>query len=267
MSHLKGALDGCTPKVALILGSGLDGIAALVEPAGREPYAHIPGMRGTSVPGHAGELLWGQLAGCPVAVFRGRIHYYEGHDLPAVVLPVRLARALGARALVLTAAAGGIAPALAPGDLMLITDHINLMGANPLRGVDGGHRFVDLTRTYAPELQTLCLAAGRSVGVEVKQGVYAAVAGPSYETPAEIRYLGLLGADCVGMSVVPEAIVAAQEGLRTLAIAVIANQAAGLGGHGVEHADVLRHVGQAAKKLGTLVSACLPGVAALADGL
>lgn len=236
------------PETAVVLGSGLGG-AALGRPRATIPYRSIPGFPRPSVAGHAGEL---SLVG-RAAVLRGRVHFYEGGTLEEVARPVRALALLGVRTLVLTNAAGGIAPGLRPGDLMLIADHLNLMGANPLRG---GARFTDLTEVYDAGLRR----RAKALDGRLREGVYAAVAGPSYETPAEVRMLRRLGADAVGMSTVPEAIAARAAGLRVLGISVIANRAAGLSRGGISHEEVLRVTAAAGERLAGLLREILAGL-------
>lgn len=225
------------PRIAVVLGSGL-GDLDLGRVDVDLPYARIPGFPRVRVAGHPGRL---SLVG-PAAILRGRVHYYEGHDLDEVVRPVRALAALGVKTVILTNAAGGLNPRLRPGDLMAITDHINLMGANPLRG---GPSFVDMTGVYdVPKLRGL------------KRGVYAAVPGPSYETPAEVRMLRRLGADAVGMSTVPEAIAARQAGLRVIGLSLITNVAAGAG-KPVSHAEVLETARRARSRMASVLSSIL----------
>jgi purine-nucleoside phosphorylase len=193
------------------------------------------------VEGHRGNLILGALSGVPVVVFQGRFHYYEGHELDVVTLPVRLARALGAGTLVLSAATGGIAEGLRPGDLVCLSDHLNLIGANPLRGSNDdrlGPRFFDMGGVYTPRLRACAVEVAADLGIDLKSGVYACLPGPSYETPAEIRMLRTMGADVVGMSTVPEAIVARHAGMDVLAFAVVTNLAAGLSGAEINHEEV-----------------------------
>ena len=217
------------PKLALVLGSGFHRVVNEMEVEARIPYRKLPGFPPPTVAGHIGELLIGKIARTPILVLSGRAHYYEGHEMDVVTFGVRALAAYGIRDLLLTNAAGGVNRRLRPGDFMLLTDHINLMGTNPLRGpcVRGLPRFVDLTRVYDPVLQKLIKRAARNSKVRLHSGVYLAVPGPSYETPAEIRAFAGLGADAVGMSTVPEAIVARQCGLRVTAISCITNLAAG----------------------------------------
>ncbi len=229
------------PALGFVLGSGFGGVLRRLEIERTIPYAKIPGFLAPTVPGHHGELLLGRLVGVPVAVLSGRSHYYEGHDLSAVTFPVRVLAALGIKDLLLTNAAGGIHPKFQPGDFMCLRDHINGMGTNPLRGPleVGQNRFVDLTSLYDVRLRRLLTQAGRRTGVRLHEGVYLAVSGPSYETPAEIRAFRRMGADAVGMSTVPEAIVARQCGMAVAAVSCITNLAAGLGTAALSHKEVL----------------------------
>ena len=238
--HLRTRLQA-TPSVALVLGSGLGALADRVEEPVAVPYAEIPGFANATVAGHAGRLVAGRLEGVDVVVFQGRYHAYEGHDPTALATPVRTAAALGARTLIVTCAAGGVTRRLAPGTLMLLTDHLNLMGLNPLVGParPDEPRFPDLTDAYDPALRERARAAAAELGVELAEGVYAAMLGPSYETPAEIRMLERLGADAVGMSTVPEVIAARAAGLRVLGIALITNAAAGVVEGGLDHQEVI----------------------------
>jgi purine-nucleoside phosphorylase len=194
-------------------------------------YEELPGFVPSRVPGHRGELMIGQLGGAPVAVLSGRAHYYEGHDLHTVTFPMRVLSALGVRSVLLTNAAGGIRPGLEPGDWVALTDHLNFIGTNPLRGPGGAERFVDLSEVYSPLLRGFLRHAADQTGLKLQEGVYAAVSGPSYETPAEVRALARLGADLVGMSTVPEAIVARQCRMDVAGLSCVTNKAAGLGGN------------------------------------
>jgi purine-nucleoside phosphorylase len=236
------------PDTAVVLGSGLGG-ADLGPERARLPYARIPGFPRPRVPGHPGVL---SLVG-RAAVLRGRVHYYEGHPMEDVVAPVLALARLGVRRVILTNAAGGIADGLRPGDLMGIVDHLNLMGANPLRGAPA---FADLTRVYDRDLLRRAEAVARRLGFRLKRGVYAAMGGPSYETPAEVRMLRRLGADAVGMSTVPEAIAASAAGLKVLALSLITNRAAGAG-RPVSHAEVLARAGEAGARTAALLRGLL----------
>jgi purine-nucleoside phosphorylase len=229
------------PTLAMVLGSGFNHVLNELEVDAALSYAKLPGFPKTSVAGHDGKLAIGRLGGTPVMVLSGRAHYYEGHTMEQVTFAVRTLAACGIRDLLLTNAAGGINTRFRAGDFMLLTDHINLMGANPLRGpeIPGLARFVDLTETYDSKLRAMLLSAARTAKVKLQRGVYVAVSGPSYETPAEIRAFARLGADAVGMSTVPEAIVARQCGLRVAALSCITNLAAGISRHPLSHAEVL----------------------------
>lgn len=250
---------GRRPAVTLVLGSGLGALADRVEEPVTIPYAEIPGFAPSTVAGHAGRLVAGRLEGVDVLAYQGRYHAYEGHEPAALAVPVRTAAALGADTLLVTCAAGGLDPARGPGTLMLLSDHLNLMGRNPLVGPvrPGEARFPDMTAPYDPELRALAEAVAEEEGVDVTEGVYAAVLGPSYETPAEIRMLARLGADAVGMSTVPEVIAARAAGLRVLGIALITNHAAGISGEPLDHAEVIAEGAAAAERFQRLVRGVL----------
>jgi purine-nucleoside phosphorylase len=236
-----GKITKLRPKLAIVLGSGFHHVLAGLNVDKKIPFAKIPGFPKPSVSGHAGELIFGQLGGTPVLVLNGRAHFYEGHPMERVTFPVRVMAAFGVRDLLLTNAAGGINKRFRAGDFMVLTDHINLMGANPLRGpaIPGFNRFVDLTDVYNVGLSALLFCAGKGLKLKLCRGVYLAVSGPSYETPAEIRAFARLGVDAVGMSTVPEAVVARQCGLRVAAISCITNLAAGISREKLSHAEVL----------------------------
>ena len=230
------------PQVALVLGSGLGGFADEFEDAVGIPYAEIPGFATSTAEGHAGRLVIGNVADVPVIAMQGRVHYYEGYTLEEVTFPIRVFKLLGIKRLILTNAAGGIDIELNQGALMVISDHLNLMGVNPLRGPNDerfGPRFPDLSEAYSRKLQEQAVAEARRMGVDLRRGVYAALAGPSYETPAEIHMLRALGADAVGMSTVPETIVARQMGIDVLGISCITNMAAGISDEPINHAEVM----------------------------
>jgi purine-nucleoside phosphorylase len=242
------------PTIAIVLGSGLGGLADEVGGADRIPYHEIPGWRTSTAPGHAGQLVVGTLEGKAVAVMKGRLHFYEGYEMTEVVLPIRVFKAMGIDTLIVTNACGGLNPAFRAGDLMLISDHINFMAGNPLRGPNDdslGPRFPDMVGTYTEELRTLA----HSVDRDLREGVYVAVAGPNYETPAELRMLRRWGADAVGMSTVPEVLAARHMGMRILAISTVTDMATGLPGliaH-VTHEEVLAVADAAGKRLASLV--------------
>jgi purine-nucleoside phosphorylase len=239
------------PTLAIVLGSGFHHALSGLDVDAEISYAKLPGFPPVGVSGHEGRLLIGHLGGTPVMVLSGRAHFYEGHPMTQVTFAVRTLAAYGISDLLLTNAAGGVNRSFHPGDFMVLTDHINLMGTNPLRGPapPGLPRFVDLTRTYDEGLERLLRRAGRACGLKLRAGVYLAVCGPSYETPAEIRAIACLGADAVGMSTVPEAIVARQCGLRVAAVSCITNLAAGRSGRPLSHAEVLE-TGQRVKQFG-----------------
>jgi purine-nucleoside phosphorylase len=229
------------PVLGLVLGSGFQHALSEFKADAEIAYARLPGFPPTGVGGHAGRLMIGHLGETPVLMLSGRAHYYEGHDLALATFPVRVLAAYGIRELLLTNAAGGINRRFRPGDFIVLDDHINLMGINPLRGapVAGLPRFVDLTCAYDEALRRRLHRAARSCGVKLRSGVYLAVSGPSYETPAEIAAFARLGADAVGMSTVPETIVARQCGLKVAGLSCITNLAAGRGGQPLSHAEVL----------------------------
>ncbi len=247
-------------KVALVLGSGLGAFAEDVENKVVIPYDEIPHFCKSTVEGHAGRLVLGEVAGVPVAVQQGRFHFYEGYEISQVIFPVRVFGLLGVKSLILTNAAGSVDTDFKQGTLMLIRDHINLMGVNPLRGANDerlGARFPDMTEVYSLEYQDIAMAAAKEMAIDkaiaeekitgkkqethriLRRGVYCALSGPSYETPAEIRMLRLLGADAVGMSTVPEAIAARQQGIKVLGISCITNLAAGISDEVINHEEVM----------------------------
>lgn len=253
--------QGRTPRVAVVLGSGLGGVADALEDGVEIPYSDIPHFVESTVQGHDGKLILGSLGGVHVALMKGRAHFYEGYSMDEVTLPVRVFKLLGIGSLILTNAAGGTAPHLAPGALMAITDHINLMGENPLLGPNDerfGPRFPDMTSTYTPAYVEAAHQAAREIGVVLFEGVYMALRGPSYETPAEIRMMRKLGADAVGMSTVPEAVVARHCGMQILAISCITNVAAGLSTAQIDHSEVMTVGERAGKRLAELIVRLVP---------
>lgn len=222
---------GETPRIGLILGSGLGGIAEVIEDKHVIPYGEIPHFVCSTAPGHKGQFVAGRFGGKPVICMQGRLHFYEGHALSDIIFPVRVMKQLGVTSLIVTNAAGGINTSFQVGDLMLIEDHINFMGTNPLIGPNDasfGPRFCDMTYTYTPALRQAVQEAAQSLGLTLQKGVYLGCTGPSYETPAEIRAFRTLGADAVGMSTVPEVIAASHCGLQVLAFSLITNMAAGI---------------------------------------
>ena len=236
------------PTLAIVLGSGFSSVLSKCTVVFEVPFSAIPGFPRLSVSGHAGKLCLAFLAKTPLVVLSGRAHYYEGHSMEAVTFSIRVLAAMGIKAVLLTNAAGGIASKFKRGDFMWVTDHINFMGINPLRGWTSAEwpRFVDLTDTYDAELNRLLKKAAEKAKAPAYPGVYLAVPGPSYETPAEIRAFGKLGADAVGMSTIPEAIVARQCGMRVAAVSCITNLAAGRSKEKLSHKEVLE-AGEAAR--------------------
>jgi purine-nucleoside phosphorylase len=247
--------------VAVVLGSGLGAFADALRDARAMPFAALPGFPPATVQGHKGQLVYGTLAHAPVLALQGRLHGYEGHDAATVAFPARVLGVLGSRALVVTNAAGGCNPSFAPGDLMRITDHLNLTGRNPLTGPNEdrlGPRFPDLTHAYDARLASALEEAARESGQTLRAGVYAQLTGPSYETPAEVRMARVLGADAVGMSTVPEVIAAAQMGLPVAGISCITNQAAGISQHPLTHGEVMEVARAVEGKFLELLRAFIP---------
>ena len=241
LDAVQAAFPAAKPKIALILGSGWSDVAASFEKLGEISYADIPGLGAAGVVGHAGKLLWGRASGIETFVFQGRRHYYEGVGWDTVAIPTFLAKACGATALFLTNAAGGTNPDWRPGDLMVIDDHINMMGVTPLLGRHDpfwGPRFPDQSRVYDRALRALLDRAAASVSIPLRHGVYLAGTGPTYETPAEIRAWRTLGADAVGMSTVPEAMLGNAAGLRVVALSCITNMASGILDQPLTHEEV-----------------------------
>ncbi|MBA4150035.1 MAG: purine-nucleoside phosphorylase [Verrucomicrobia bacterium] len=245
------------PQLAMVLGSGFQAALSHIEVDVEIPYGKLPGFLSVGVSGHVGRLVVGKLGGVPVLILKGRTHFYEGHEMEQLTFPVRVLADFGIRNLLLTNAAGGINKKFRPGDLMVLTDHINLMGSNPLRGpgLFGVPRFVDLTDVYDERLRGLLLQAGKKIKLRTQSGVYLAVAGPSYETPAEIRAYGRLGADAVGMSTVPEAIVARQCGLKVAGLSCITNLGAGMSKTPLSHQEVLAMAEQQKAKIAEFIKA------------
>jgi purine-nucleoside phosphorylase len=252
------AQAGTAPSVAVILGSGLGDAVGNMETEAEFAYRDLPGFPEPTVPGHAGRLVLGFLAGTPVAVFLGRVHFYEGHPMDLVTLPARVAATLGAGTLISTAAVGGLDPSLRPGQLVVGTDHLNFLGQNPLRGwrdAQGRPAFVNPADAYDLGLARAAMDAAAASGLPVAPGVYAAGAGPTYETPVEIEYLRRAGATVVGMSVVPEVCAAAALGMRFLGLYCVTN----LAGPGTSHQEVERVAGAFAPRLGAVLERVLPG--------
>ena len=252
------------PRVAVVLGSGLGAFADELVGATRVEYARIPGFPVSTVEGHAGRIAIGLSGGVPLAVLAGRLHFYEGYSMDEVTFPVRVLALMGIRALVITNAAGGISPDYRQGALVLIRDHLNFQGTNPLVGHNDprfGLRFPDMTHAYSDRLRRIAREEGERQGMVLPEGVYAAVTGPSFETPAEIRVLRTLGADLVGMSTVPEVIVARQMGLEVLGISCVTNLAAGILDQPITHQEVLDTGARVRTQFTALLRAVIPRIA------
>jgi purine-nucleoside phosphorylase len=252
------------PKIALVLGSGLGVFAEEFAEAVRIPYGKIPHFPQSTAIGHAGQLVIGKVEGVDVAAMQGRVHLYEGYSAQDVTFPVRVLARMGVQAIILTNAAGGIKKEFTQGRLVVISDHINLQGANPLIGPNDerfGARFPDMSKAYDQKFRQLALAEGRRLGIALGEGVYAALAGPSYETPAEIRYLRTIGADLVGMSTVPEVIAARHSGIRVLGISCVTNAAAGILDQPLDHSEVLATAERVKGQFISLLRAVIPDIA------
>lgn len=252
------------PRIALVLGSGLGAFADELTDAARIPYGKIPGFPRSTAIGHAGRLVIGKVGNIPVAAMQGRVHLYEGYSAREVAFPMRVFGRIGVRAAVLTNAAGGINRDYNQGALVVIRDHINLQCVNPLTGANDDHlgpRFPDMTEAYAKDYRKIAFAEAQRLGIEIHEGVYAAVAGPSYETPAEIRYLRAIGADLVGMSTVPEVIAARHMGVRVLGISCVTNMAAGILDQPLSHAEVLETAERVKGRFIALLRAIIPQIA------
>lgn len=257
---LQAKLGGFRPKVAMILGSGLGYLGDLVEDAVVVPYGEIPHFKHSTAPGHKGQLVFGRLAGQPVAVMQGRVHHYEGYSYEEVSYGVRVLRLLGCDTLFVTNAAGGVNWKFQAGDLMLITDHIKIFMESPLRGENlpaFGPRFPDASHLYTPALQEVARTAARDLGIPLREGVYMYFPGPQYETPAEVRFARVAGADAVGMSTAPEVIVAGHCGMQVLGFTLVSNLAAGILDQPLSEQEVLDAAEACKDKFSRLVLACL----------
>lgn len=254
---IKEKINNQTPQMGIILGSGLGEFADEVEDRIEIPYSEIPHFHTTTVVGHVGRVVYGKIQGVSVIVFQGRFHAYEGHPFEDVVLPARVVKLLGAEELVVTNASGGINTDYTPGELVYIEDHINLTGNNPLIGENDdefGPRFPDMSEAYSKDLNELLIKAAKDMDINLPKGIYAGLRGPSYETPAEIKYLRVIGADMVGMSTVPEVIAANHIGLKVCAVSCITNMAAGINAVKLDHADVKDVANMAMQKFKTLLT-------------
>ncbi len=259
-NYVRNMIGAFCPKVAMVLGSGLGYLGDVVEHSIAIPYSEIPHFKSSTAPGHKGQLVFGTLAGQPVAVMQGRMHHYEGYSFDDVSYAVRVLRLLGCDTLIVTNAAGCINTAWNAGDLMLITDHIKLGSDSPLRGEnipEFGVRFPDMTHVYSPRLQDVARQVAARQGVELREGVYHFFHGPQYETPAEIRAVRMMGADAAGMSTVPEAIVANHCGMEILGFSLLSNMAAGILDQPLTEEEVLDAAAAAREKFSALVLGCL----------
>jgi len=273
-AFLRERLGGLSPKIGIVLGSGLGAVADAVAEPVIVPYSAIPHFPQSTVAGHSGRIVAGLLGGVPVVVMQGRVHFYEGYAPQQVTFPMRVLGALGVRAVILTNAAGGIAEGYRVGQLVALADHINLMGWNPLVGPNdprfgyrngAGLRFFDMTEAYSKRLRALAHEAAGAEGFPLEEGVYLAVSGPSYETPAEIRAFRNLGATLVGMSTVPETIVARHMGMEVLGLSCVTNLAAGLGATQLSHEEVFEIGRQVEQRLARLLERIVPNMAALQE--
>ncbi len=255
LEFIKGKINNFSPEIGIILGSGLGELADKYCDISIS-YNDIPNFIKSTVKGHKGRLVFAEISGKKVVMMQGRNHYYEGHTMKEITYPVKVMKKLGVKTLILTNAAGGVSKKMKAGDLMLITDHINFMGANPLVGPNDetlGERFPDMTEIYKKKLIELAEKCAKDLGINIKEGIYFANSGPSYETPAEIRMAGMLGADAVGMSTVPEAIVANYCGLNVLGISCISNSASKSGGDKLSHEDVIETTNKVKEKFKKLI--------------
>jgi purine-nucleoside phosphorylase len=260
LSLIRARAHGFVPKIGIVLGSGLGDLAREVAVPVRIAYRELPGFPVPSASSHAGELILGMLADVSVAVFAGRGHFYEHGNAREMAVPVQVLKAMGADVLILTNAAGSLRAEVGPGTAMLITDHIAFTGVNPMIGTSGDKRFVNLVDAYDPGLRALARAAATKTGVTLAEGVYMWFSGPAFETPAEIRFARISGADAVGMSTVPEVIMARAEGLQVAAFSLITNLAAGMTGRGLSHEETKEEGAKAAEKMCALISAFVAGI-------
>lgn len=255
VEYIKNKTNNYVPEIGIILGSGLGELAdEFCEIA--IPYSDIPGFEASTVAGHKGRLVFAEINGKKTVMMQGRFHFYEGHTIQKVVFPIKVMKKLGVKTVIITNAAGGVNPDFKPADLMIITDHINHMGVNPLIGANDnsmGERFPDMSEVYSSKYVKLTEDIGKKLGINLQKGVYMAFTGPSYETPAEVKMARVIGADAVGMSTVPEAIVASWAGIKVIGISCICNSAAGVSTVGLSHEDVIKAANTAKEKFKKLV--------------
>ncbi len=256
VEYIKDKIKEFKPEIGIILGSGLGELADEYCDIAID-YKDIPGFEASTIAGHKGRLVFAKIKEKNVVMMQGRFHYYEGHSIQKVVFPVKVMKKLGVKTIIITNAAGGVNPSFKPSDLMIITDHINYMGVNPLIGKNDdslGDRFPDMSEVYTSDYINLVKKTGRDIGVELQEGVYMALTGPSYETPAEVKMAKIIGADAVGMSTVPEAIVASWAGMKVIGLSCICNSAAGVSTVGLSHKDVINAANKAKEKFKLLVN-------------
>ena len=255
VNYIKERIFGFKPQIGIILGSGLGELADEYCKISLD-YKDIPGFEVSTITGHKGRLVFAEINSKNVVMMQGRFHFYEGHSIKKVVFPVQVMKKLGVETLIITNAAGGVNPSFNPSDLMIIKDHINFMGVNPLVGKNDdsmGVRFPDMSEVYTPEYIELAKKAGNDIGIDLQEGIYMALTGPSYETPAEVRMARTIGADAVGMSTVPEAMVASWAGMKVIGISCICNSAAGVSTVGLSHEEVIKAANKAKDKFKLLV--------------
>ena len=260
--RIKESLGDFAPEIGIVLGSGLGELADEYCSLAI-PYSEIPGFETSQVSGHKSRLVFAEINNKKVVMMQGRFHYYEGHSIQKVVFPIKVMKKLGVKSVILTNAAGGVNPAFNPSDLMIITDHINHMNVNPLIGPNDdemGLRFPDMSEVYSPELVEMVKKTASRLGIDTQEGVYMALTGPSYETPAEVRMARIIGADAVGMSTVPEAIVAKWAGMNVIGISCICNSAAGVSTVALSHSDVIHAANIAKDRFKTLVKEIIKGL-------
>lgn len=262
VDYIKNKIGDFEPEIGIVLGSGL-GELADENCSIAIPYTELPGFEASTVSGHKSRLVFAEINGKKVVMMQGRFHYYEGHPIQKVVFPIKVMRKLGVKTVILTNAAGGVNPSFNPSDLMIITDHINHMNVNPLIGPNDdsmGERFPDMSEVYTPELIEHTKKIAAKLGIDVQEGVYMALTGPSYETPAEVRMARAVGADAVGMSTVPEAIIAKWAGMNVIGISCICNSAAGVSTVALSHSDVIHAAGVAKERFKILVKEVIKGL-------
>ena len=255
VEYIKQIIGDFKPQIGIVLGSGLGELADEYCKFAIN-YSDIPGFKASTITGHKGRLVFAEINGKNIVMMQGRYHYYEGYSIETIIFPIKVMKKLGVEILIVTNASGGINPSFRPSDLMVITDHINFMGVNPLVGPNDsstGERFPDMSRIYTPEYVELVKKTSAELGIDIQDGVYIAFSGPSYETPAEVRMARTLGADAIGMSTVPEAIVATWAGIKVIGISCICNSAAGISTSGLSHAEVIQAANVAKDKFIKLV--------------